>query len=208
MKKFWDLFYKKPLNEIPWQQTQADWFKQLVDNGEFTGKTILDLGCGTGQKSIYLAQNAKCEKVIGVDISEQAILYAKQNAQKANVLDQCSFVVGDVTEWNFVKEKETFDCILDWATIHTIPKEKLNEYAKNISNHCKQDGLFLLRSFSSDTDKQYFIEKTDGLESKILLLSQSKIQQLFPDFQILKTNTSQPRTKSDSHFIEILFVKK
>jgi cyclopropane fatty-acyl-phospholipid synthase-like methyltransferase len=208
MKKFWDIFYKKPLNQIPWQQTQADWFKQLVDNGEFTGKTILDLGCGTGQKSIYLVQHAKCEKVIGIDISEQAILYAKQNAQNANVSDQCSFIVRDITEWNFLKEDKIFDCILDWATIHTIPRERLTEYAKNISNHCKKNGLFLLRSFSSNTDKQHFVEKTDGLESKILLLSQQGIEQLFSDFQILKTNTSQPRTKSNIHFIEILFMKK
>lgn len=208
MKKFWEVFYKKPLNEIPWQQTQADWFKQLVDNGEFTGNTILDLGCGTGQKSIYLLQHTKCQKIVGVDISEQAILYAKQNAQNTNVLDRCSFVVGDITEWNFLKESEMFDCILDWATIHTIPREKLTEYAKNISNHCKKGGLFLLRSFSSNTNEQHFTEKTDELESEILLLSQQEIQQLFPDFQILKTNTSQPHTKSDVHFIEILFIKK
>lgn len=208
MKKFWDLFYKKPLNEIPWQQTQADWFKQLVDNGEFTGKTILDLGCGTGKKSIYLVQHAKCEKVIGVDISEQAILYAKQNAQDASVLEHCSFLAGNITKWDFIKENEIFDSILDWATIHTVPKEKLNEYAKHITNHCKKGGLFLLRSFSSNVDEQFFIEKTNGLESKILLLSQEEIEQLFSDFQILKTNTSQPRTKSNIHFIEILFTKK
>lgn len=208
MKEFWDTYYKKPLNEIPWQQTQADWFKQLVDNGEFSGKKILDLGCGTGQKSIYLAQNTKCEKVVGIDISKQAIQYAEQNALAAEVTDLCSFIVADITQWTFAKEDEVFDCILDWATIHTIPREKLYKYVENISNHCKKGGLFLLRSFSSNVAKGYFTEKLDDLESEILVLSKQELQQLFINFQILKTNISQSQSKIDIHFIEILFMKK
>ncbi|MFA5926580.1 MAG: hypothetical protein WCT32_02175 [Patescibacteria group bacterium] len=46
-----------PLDQIPWQRTQADWSRHLVDGGTIKGKTALDLGCGTGKKSIYLAES-------------------------------------------------------------------------------------------------------------------------------------------------------
>ena len=49
----WEQYYKKtPLNEIPWQKTQADYFIKAVD--KIKSGTALDLGCGTGMKSIYL----------------------------------------------------------------------------------------------------------------------------------------------------------
>ena len=64
MNTFWDKYYQKPLDEIPWQNTQADWFKELVDGGEISDNSALDLGCGTGKKSIYLAQKGGFKKVL------------------------------------------------------------------------------------------------------------------------------------------------
>src|SRR4030043_1814115 len=111
--KYWDKFYEKPLEEIPWQNVQADWFKELVDNKTIKGSSSLDLGCGTGQKSIYLAKYGGFSEVTGVDISERAIEIANQNAKEAAV--RCKFVCDDVTKWSFVKAGNTFDFILDWA---------------------------------------------------------------------------------------------
>ncbi len=55
-QNFWDDIYENtPLTDIPWQLTQADWFGELLDEGVLTGETALDLGCGTGIKSIRLA---------------------------------------------------------------------------------------------------------------------------------------------------------
>lgn len=35
---YWDQFYQRPLENIPWQTTQADWFKQLIDQREIAGE--------------------------------------------------------------------------------------------------------------------------------------------------------------------------
>jgi ubiquinone biosynthesis O-methyltransferase len=64
---------------------------------------ILDIGCGSGHGSAHLAD--KFLKVIGVDISEEALEYAKNNWQRDNV----SFVVGDALSIPF--EDNTFDAI-------------------------------------------------------------------------------------------------
>lgn len=54
---------------------------------------IFDLYSGTGTIAQMMASAA--EKVIGVEIVEEAVLAARENAQ-ANGLDNCSFIAGDV----------------------------------------------------------------------------------------------------------------
>ncbi len=64
---------------------------------EFTGSTksnlIYDLYCGTGTIAQVLSSNAN--KVIGIEIVEEAIVAAKENA-KLNGIDNCEFLAGDV----------------------------------------------------------------------------------------------------------------
>ncbi len=61
--------------------------------GSSDNKTIFDLYCGTGTIAQILSKNAK--KVIGIEIVEQAVLAAKQNAE-LNGIDNCTFIAGDV----------------------------------------------------------------------------------------------------------------
>ncbi|MEO9052967.1 MAG: 23S rRNA (uracil(1939)-C(5))-methyltransferase RlmD [Ginsengibacter sp.] len=56
---------------------------------------VYDLYCGTGSIGIFLSKNAK--KIIGVEVIEEAVNDAKENAQLNN-LDQTSFYSGDVIE--------------------------------------------------------------------------------------------------------------
>ncbi len=52
----------------------------------FAGKTVLEIGCGTGLNTQHIARKAK--KVIGVDFSEQMLSKAK----KRNVGENIRFV--------------------------------------------------------------------------------------------------------------------
>ncbi|MFV0516401.1 MAG: 23S rRNA (uracil(1939)-C(5))-methyltransferase RlmD, partial [Aminipila sp.] len=65
----------------------------LIDKVE--GKTVYDLFCGTGTITQALALRAKM--AIGVEIVEEAVEAAKENA-KLNNLDNCKFLAGDVFE--------------------------------------------------------------------------------------------------------------
>ncbi|MDO8660165.1 MAG: class I SAM-dependent methyltransferase [Candidatus Parcubacteria bacterium] len=212
MNKFWDKYYQKPLNEIPWQNTQADWFKELVDRGEITGDSALDLGCGTGKKSVYLAQYANFKKVVGVDISERAIKYAKSNAQDNNVEKICTFIGHDLNDWFFLPKNELFDFILDWAAIHCFTRDKIKKYADNITRHCKTGGKFLVRSFASrNSEQKEFSEEVGEIKSKVSLFNEDELRRFFPQFRILSQNTSQPsKSKADAgyYFIELLMQKE
>ncbi len=65
-------------------------FAALTEN-----EIVYDLYCGTGSIGIFLSKSAK--KIIGVDVIEDAINDAKENAQLNN-LDHASFYSGDVIE--------------------------------------------------------------------------------------------------------------
>lgn len=63
----------------------------LIDGIE--GKTVYDLYCGTG--TITQAMATKAGRVIGVEIVEEAVAAARDNAE-LNELSNCSFICGDV----------------------------------------------------------------------------------------------------------------
>ena len=63
--------------------------------GESDNKIVFDLYCGTGTIGQIVAQKAK--KVVGIELIEEAVEAAKENA-KLNGLNNCEFLAGDVAE--------------------------------------------------------------------------------------------------------------
>jgi 23S rRNA (uracil1939-C5)-methyltransferase len=69
-------------------------YKATRDFAELTGKeTVYDLYCGTGSIGIFVSRLAK--KIIGVEVIEEAIADAKENAA-LNHIEHASFFAGDV----------------------------------------------------------------------------------------------------------------
>jgi SAM-dependent methyltransferase len=62
---------------------------------EFDGKKILDLGCGGGQFLIDACLQSDEIEGIGIDISEDAIDFARNLAQENGLEDRVRFIVGD-----------------------------------------------------------------------------------------------------------------
>ena len=64
-------------------------------NGDIIGKTILDLGCGTGRLALA-ASFLGAQSVVGVDIDKTAIIVAAENSEKAGLKINVQWVIGDV----------------------------------------------------------------------------------------------------------------
>jgi ubiquinone/menaquinone biosynthesis C-methylase UbiE len=71
----------------------------------FEGKTVLDVGCGSGRFCLEYAKN-NAKHVVGVDFAQAMIEIANQLAKQMNVEKQCEFRVGAFPE---VVAGETFD---------------------------------------------------------------------------------------------------
>lgn len=94
---------------------------------DLDGKTVFDLYCGTGTITQILALRAK--KAIGVEIVEEAVEAAKENA-KLNGLDNCEFIAGDVFEVLNKLEEIPDVIVLDPPRVGIHPKalEKIVSY--------------------------------------------------------------------------------
>jgi 23S rRNA (uracil1939-C5)-methyltransferase len=93
-------FYNFDISPDSFFQTNTKSAKKLYDivslYAALSGKElVLDLYCGTGTIAVYLSKMAK--EVVGIEISESAILDAKNNC-KLNDITNCHFILGDVKE--------------------------------------------------------------------------------------------------------------
>jgi ubiquinone/menaquinone biosynthesis C-methylase UbiE len=80
---------------------------------------VLDIACGIGYGSRYLADSAPGISVVGIDISEQAVDYAQSHYASEDV----AFEVGDGTKLPFVEEE--FDVVTSFETVEHVPDYEL-----------------------------------------------------------------------------------
>jgi 2-polyprenyl-3-methyl-5-hydroxy-6-metoxy-1,4-benzoquinol methylase len=57
------------------------------------GKTVLDIGCGSGPYTVEAARRGS-KRVVGLDMAKAMIDLARQRAAAAGVADKCEFVLG------------------------------------------------------------------------------------------------------------------
>lgn len=115
---------------------------ELIESGKIKPCKVLDVGCGEGKYAIYLAK--KGFDVTGIDISEKAIDYAKENAKKAGM--DVKFIAMDLKDLSELKEK--FDLVLEWSILHCIPFEQWKKYIADVNNLLKDRGKYLSTCFN------------------------------------------------------------
>ncbi len=121
-------------------------------------KVIFDLYCGTGTIAQIMAPGAK--KVIGIEIVEEAVAAARQNAD-LNQLDNCEFIAGDVLQQIDTLREQPDLVILDPPRSGVHPKaiEKLVAFQPShiIYVSCKPTSL--ARDLQVFTAHGYTVDK-------------------------------------------------
>ncbi len=96
-------------------------------------KHSLDLGCGFGFYSIYLAN--KGSKVLAVDLSEKMIAAAKNENNHPNI----SYMCNSIEDFNY--KEESYDLVLSTLALHYV--KDIDPVIKNIYKSLKQKGEFV-----------------------------------------------------------------
>jgi SAM-dependent methyltransferase len=136
--------------DTPWDVGQPDFnLVDVVTQEPIPGCKALDIGCGTGDNSIWLAQ--KGFQVMGTDTSDTALEKAKEKASKAHV--ECDFMLVD-----FLKNKiegAPFGFVFDRGCFHSFDSEDDRaRFAQNVAAHLDKDGLWLTIVGNADEHRQ------------------------------------------------------
>lgn len=84
--------------------------------GEIRGKTVLDLGCGSGENTVPLL--ARGAKVVAVDLSPELIRLARNRITITRQKGECQFVVGSA--YDVPLPDETIDVVLCASLLHHL----------------------------------------------------------------------------------------
>lgn len=103
----------------------------------------LDLGCGTGTNSVYLAQHGW--DVMGVDFVPRAIRAAQRKAAAAGVSPR--FIVGDVTRLTEPGLGTDYDLLFDLGCFHSIPDARRDAYVRGATDVARPGAVMLMFCF-------------------------------------------------------------
>jgi SAM-dependent methyltransferase len=137
----WKARYREtPYRELPWfSPTPYPWVAETARQGKWiAGSRILDLGCGAGTNSIFLAKSGF--RVSGIDLADGAIEAATARAERAHL--SIDFRVGDVL--NLPYPDGYFGGAIDIGCFHTLPVRLRPAYAKELARVLRPRRLFAL----------------------------------------------------------------
>ncbi|NFA12180.1 23S rRNA (uracil(1939)-C(5))-methyltransferase RlmD [Clostridium botulinum] len=131
--------------------------------GDASSKVVFDLYCGTGTIGQIVAPKAK--KVIGVELIEEAVKAANENA-KLNGLNNCEFIAGDVAKViKDVKQKPDI-IILDPPRpgVHPVALEYVVKFEPKEIIYVSCNPKTLVDDLKYLIDNGYKIEKVKGMD--------------------------------------------
>jgi SAM-dependent methyltransferase len=105
----------------------------------------LDLGCGTGTDTLYLASRGW--DATGVDFVPRAIEGARSRAAAAG--SAATFVLGDVTRLGSAGVGGDFDLVTDIGCYHGVPADRRDAYAAGVAAVTRPGGDFYLAGISA-----------------------------------------------------------
>jgi 2-polyprenyl-3-methyl-5-hydroxy-6-metoxy-1,4-benzoquinol methylase len=120
------------------------------------GASLLDLGCGRGRILNRLAELYPRSRFVGIDLSEEAIDYARRHASGPNV----EFLVRDLSDFDTTAEPAAFDFVTTFDAIHDQAKP-LN-VLRGIQRTLRDDGVYLMQDISGTSHVHEDIEHPIG----------------------------------------------
>lgn len=114
------------------------------------GEPILDVGCGTGDLAIALAQRG--HRVLGADFAERAIAQAKERAAAlpSVVGERLAFTVADALRPSAIAGD--FAAVVDSGFLHLFDDDDRDRFAAELARTLAAGGRYYLLAFATEFD--------------------------------------------------------
>jgi cyclopropane fatty-acyl-phospholipid synthase-like methyltransferase len=138
-KKVQEMFYKKAQvpEDLPWHSGEPA--KLLVDavTARQNPGRALDLGCGSGVFSVFLAKHGY--QVTAIDFIPRALEMTRQRADAESI--EVETILADLLEWS---SDQQFDLLLDSGCLHTLRTKQMPRYKQKLLGWMAPDADFIL----------------------------------------------------------------
>ena len=148
-RAWWDRAYRE--GPVRWDtgltppEVQAFWRSGLVEKSG----VALDLGCGTGANTIYLASLGL--SAIGIELSSVALVRAHERVGCSPVDASSAWLIqADVSSLPISNLNACY--ILDVGCFHALPQERRSEYAANVIDNLAPGGFYHLYAHDASAD--------------------------------------------------------
>jgi SAM-dependent methyltransferase len=113
----------------------ANLFYLVCPGDELDGRTILDAGCGTGQRLLGFAKRYPRARFVGIDATEASLEVARQLAVR-HAIPNVSFARHDIMRLELA---DRFDFIVSTGVVHCL--EDPRKGLENLCRHLTGDGV-------------------------------------------------------------------
>jgi 2-polyprenyl-3-methyl-5-hydroxy-6-metoxy-1,4-benzoquinol methylase len=133
-----------PHDSIDWLRARAERsvFARLLDRAIPTDARVVDVGCGTGQMSLYLARAQRV--VVGADLTRPSLQLAAAAARRFG-LDRVQFVETDLHRPGL--RKGSFDVVYSSGVLHHTPDPRAS-FAR-IAALARPGGMIILGLYNA-----------------------------------------------------------
>ncbi|MFO8114753.1 MAG: class I SAM-dependent methyltransferase [Halorubrum sp.] len=127
-------------------------FVRLLDAG-LVRSPVLDVGCGTGELSLFLARHG--HDVLGIDLSMTAIRQAKEKARWRRVA--ADFLVWDALNVSRFREANlSFRTIVDSAMLHILGDRERDRFVDGLGDVLASGGLYCVLGDARRTEREIY----------------------------------------------------
>jgi cyclopropane-fatty-acyl-phospholipid synthase len=132
-------YYRTPTDTL--EQAQENKLRHIASKLDLKpGQKVLDIGCGWGSMSIYLATHFDV-KVLGVTLSIEQVKFAQNRVRELGLGDKVSFELRDYRE-----VQGEFDRIVSVGMLEHVGLKSLPEYFFYVRHLLTHDGVALIHS--------------------------------------------------------------
>ncbi|TJZ44131.1 class I SAM-dependent methyltransferase [Streptomyces piniterrae] len=144
LRILYEIEHRLPFNIVPSAVPDRDLVAVVEGEEKLPPGKALDLGCGNGRNSVYLARHGW--RVTGVELIGHALAKARRTTAAAGV--PVNLVQGDATRLSDYGVGTDYTLVVDACCYHAIAEERRDAYAAEVTKAAAPGALMLMVAFA------------------------------------------------------------